>query len=91
MEKAERVIELADGVLQTGPTYFERDRKEAIAVPWQAPASWNAAARAPVSQPDAPVVDDEDEAPLPTPSWRRPTSDQPRTPYTPPASPREPL
>ena len=91
MEKAERVIELADGVLQTGPTYFERDRKEAIAVPWQAPASWNAAARAPVSQPGVPQIEEEDEAPLPTPSWRRPTSDQPRTPYTPPASPREPL
>jgi ABC-type glutathione transport system ATPase component len=91
MEKAERVIELADGVLQTGPTYFERDRKQAIAVPWQAPSSWNAAERAPVSQPSVPVEEEEDEAPLPMPSWRRPSSDQPRTPYTPPASPREPL
>jgi len=91
MEKAERVIELADGVLQTGPTYFERDRKQAIAVPWQAPSSWNAAERAPVSQPSAPMEEEADEAPLPMPSWRRPTSDQPRTPYTPPASPREPL
>jgi ABC-type lipoprotein export system ATPase subunit len=86
MEKAERVIELADGVLQTGPTYFERDRKQAIAVPWTAPASWNAAARAPVSQPV--VEEDVEEA---TPTWRRPTPEQPRSPYHPPASPREPL
>jgi putative ABC transport system ATP-binding protein len=35
MEKAQRVLELADGVLQTGPTYFERDRREAISVPWR--------------------------------------------------------
>ena len=35
MEKAARVLELADGALQTGPTYFERDRREAIdVVPW---------------------------------------------------------
>jgi hypothetical protein len=86
MEKAERVIELADGVLQTGPTYFERDRKQAIAVPWTAPASWNAAERAPVSQP---VVEEDDEGP--SPDWRRPAPTQPQTPYHPPASPREPL
>ena len=69
MEKAQRVIELADGVLQTGPTYFERDRKQAIAVPWQAPESWNAAARAPVSQPSVEANGDDgpDEPPLPTP------------------------
>ena len=93
MEKAQRVIELADGVLQTGPTYFERDRKQAIAVPWEAPSSWNAAARAPVSQPsvEANGEDGPEEPPMPTPSWRRPASDQPRAPYTPPASPREPL
>ena len=90
---AERVIELADGVLQTGPTYFERDRKQAIAVPWEAPSSWNAAERAPVSQPsiEANGEDGPDEPPMPTPSWRRPASDQPRAPYTPPASPRGPL
>jgi ABC-type lipoprotein export system ATPase subunit len=91
MEKAQRVIELADGVLQTGPTYFERDRKQAVTVPWQAPSSWNAAERAPVSQPSSPVEDEPDEEPLPMPSWRRPPSDQPRGPYTPPPSPREPL
>ena len=39
MEKAARVIELADGELQTGQTYFERDRREAIAVPWAAPTA----------------------------------------------------
>ena len=30
MEKASRVLELADGALQTGPTYFERDRQQAV-------------------------------------------------------------
>ena len=83
MEKAQRVIELADGVLQTGPTYFERDRKEAVAVPWLPPESWNAGARAdPNATPQAPGEE-------PQPSWRRPLA--PKTPYHPPASPREPL
>ena len=40
------MIELADGVLQTGPTYFERDREQAIAVPWTPPESWDAGERA---------------------------------------------
>src|SRR3954468_13183052 len=30
MEKASRVLELADGALQTGPTYFERDRQQGV-------------------------------------------------------------
>ncbi len=85
MEKAQRVIELADGVLQTGPTYFERDRKEAVAVPWKPPESWNAGARAdPTGSPR--TADDE---PKPR-SWRRPETER-KTPYHPPASPREPL
>ena len=83
MEKARRVIELADGVLQTGPTYFERDRKEAVAVPWKPPESWNADARA------APNAADDDVEPEPH-SWRKPVPER-RAPYHPPPSPREPL
>jgi putative ABC transport system ATP-binding protein len=83
MEKAARVIELADGVLQTGPTYFERDRKEAVAVPWTPPESWNAGERANPR---------ETEAEPPPHSWARPRPQQGRpTPYVPPPSPREPL
>src|SRR5690606_12575109 len=82
MEKAQRVIELADGELQTGPTYFERDRKEAVAVPWRPPESWNAGARA------APSTPPPDEPPPQT--WRRPAPER-KVPYHPPASPREPL
>jgi putative ABC transport system ATP-binding protein len=83
MEKARRVIELADGVLQTGPTYFERDRKQAIAVPWKPPESWGAAERA---NPAEAPIDGEDARR----EWRRPQPER-RAPYTPPASPREPL
>jgi putative ABC transport system ATP-binding protein len=83
MEKAARDIELADGVLQTGPTYFERDRKEAVAVPWTPPESWNAGERANPR---------ETEAEPPPHSWARPRPQQGRpTPYVPPPSPREPL
>jgi putative ABC transport system ATP-binding protein len=85
MEKAQRVIELADGVLQTGPTYFERDRKEAVAVPWKPPESWNAGARA---EPHA-LPESQDDEPEPR-SWRRPSTER-RAPYHPPPSPREPL
>jgi putative ABC transport system ATP-binding protein len=87
MEKAGRVIELADGVLQTGPTYFERDRKEAVAVPWRPPESWNADERAgPGEAPRVPADEPEQEPH----SWRRPAQER-RVPYHPPASPREPL
>lgn len=84
MEKAARVIELADGMLQTGPTYFERDRKEAIAVPWKRPDS---------RSPDEPIDADTDgEGEAMQRGWRRPASQQRRSqPYTPPPSPREPL
>jgi ABC-type glutathione transport system ATPase component len=85
MEKAERVIELADGVLQTGPTYFERDRKQAIAVPWMPSESRSTTERAEPRR-----ADDGDDGPQP--DWRRPEQQQQRrTPYHPPASPREPL
>ena len=83
MEKARRVIELADGVLQTGPTYFERDRKQAVAVPWTPPKSWSAAERA--NPAAAPLDGDKG-----THDFRRPQQER-RAPYTPPASPREPL
>jgi putative ABC transport system ATP-binding protein len=80
MEKAGRVIELADGELQTGPTYFERDRKEAIAVPWKPPETWNAGDEA----------DGQASEEALRRGWRRPAP-QERRPYTPPPSPREPL
>ncbi len=82
MEKAQRVIELADGVLQKGPTYFERDRKQAIAVPWQPPESWNTGERA------NPTGAETEPAPR---NWTRPKTPQRPTPYVPPPSPREPL
>jgi putative ABC transport system ATP-binding protein len=84
MEKAQRVIELADGVLQTGPTYFERDRKEAVAVPWRPPESSNAGARADQPAPSQP------DGELEPHTWRRPSTER-RAPYHPPPSPREPL
>jgi len=87
MEKARRVIELADGELQTGPTYFERDRKEAIAVPWKPPESWNAGERA---NPNA-APGEEGEPDAVKRGWRRPAPQHRQQPYTPPPSPREPL
>jgi putative ABC transport system ATP-binding protein len=87
MEKARRVIELADGELQTGPTYFERDRKEAVAVPWKPPESWNAGERA---NPNGPAEDGNAQEAVKR-GWRRPAPPERRTPYTPPPSPREPL
>lgn len=87
MEKARRVIELADGELQTGPTYFERDRKEAVAVPWKPPESWNAGERA---NPNGPDGDGAGEDAVKR-GWRRPAPQERRAPYTPPPSPREPL
>jgi putative ABC transport system ATP-binding protein len=84
MEKAARVIELADGVLQTGPTYFERDRKEAIAVPWKPPESWNAGERANPNEAEP----EGEEQPR---SWARPRPQPRPARYVPPPSPREPL
>ena len=70
-----RVIELADGELQTGPTYFERDRKEAIAVPWKPPESWNAGERA---NPNAAPDRNGDEEAVKR-GWRRPAPPRRRT------------
>jgi len=82
MEKAERVIELADGELQTGPTYFERDRKQAVAVPWKPPESWEAGERANPNEPET------EAAPR---SWARPRPAERKAPYIPPPSLNEPL
>ncbi len=87
MEKAHRVIELADGELQTGPTYFERDRKEAVAVPWQPPAGADARRPAGADQPEA----DDAGGEAVRRGWRRPAPQERRAPYTPPPSPCEPL
>ena len=81
MEKAARILELADGALSTSPTYFERDHKEAIAVPWKAPPSWEAASRAEPEQ--------EDEGG--TRRWARPDQRGRAAPYRPPPPPVEPL
>jgi len=86
MEKARRVIELADGELQTGPTYFERDRNQAVAVPWKPPESWNAEERANPNVPDSDAGEEAVQR-----GWRRPAPQERRAPYTPPPSPREPL
>src|SRR3990170_2257604 len=75
MEKANRIIELADGALHTGPTYFERDRIESITVPYAPPAQ-------PVPEP--PEAESTDEKPR----WSRPQQRSQR-PYRPPPSPHE--
>jgi len=75
MEKANRIIELADGALHTGPTYFERDRIESITVPYAPPAQ-------PVPEPlEAESTDEK-------PRWSRPQQ-QSQRPYRPPPSPHE--
>ena len=75
MEKAQRVLELADGALVSGVTTFERDRREAVAVPWT-PAETTTLPRS--------VHEDEPEPPV---RWARP---EPRRIYQPPRSPNEP-
>jgi ABC-type lipoprotein export system ATPase subunit len=75
MEKAGRVLGLADGALLSGVTSFERDRREAITVPWT-----------PAEQPILPrALHEEDEPPE---RWARPEQ---RRIYQPPRSPNEPL
>ena len=74
MEKAQRVLELADGALVSGVTTFERDRREAVTVPWT-PAE--------TTLPRS-VHEDEPEPPV---RWARP---EPRRIYQPPRSPNEP-
>jgi putative ABC transport system ATP-binding protein len=50
MEKAQRVLELADGRLVTGETTFEHDRAQAISVPYTRPAE--APAPQPITSPE---------------------------------------
>jgi putative ABC transport system ATP-binding protein len=95
MEKAGRVLELADGALQTGPTYFERDKRQAISVPW-VPSSGRDVAPATSPQPTGQTQtetsrDEDGEAPPDRERWGRP--DPARRPgmYQPPRPPREPL
>ena len=76
MEKAQRVLELADGALLTGVTTFERDRREAVSVPWT-----------PTPEPVLPRPLHEEEADAPD-RWARPGQ---RRIYQPPRSPNEPL
>src|SRR3989304_2365335 len=71
MEKANRIIELADGALHTGPTYFERDRIEAVSVPYTPPAQ-------PIHEP---VAGEGEESRR---RWARPGQHRP---YEPPPSP----
>jgi putative ABC transport system ATP-binding protein len=78
MEKARRVLELADGALQTGPTTFEQDRREAISVPWTPTAP----------PPETPLRRAEPEEDGGPERWSRPGR---RTIYQPPGPPREPL
>jgi putative ABC transport system ATP-binding protein len=93
MEKAGRVLELADGALQTGPSYFERDRQQAVHV--------DVAFSAPPERIETPGRKTEvttDEAPEPEPDepedagrWARPGSARPGGMYQPPGPPRAPL
>jgi putative ABC transport system ATP-binding protein len=76
MEKARRVLELADGALVTGTTTFERDRREAIVVPWTAPAE--VLPRHIETEPDD------------AGRWARPEA-RPRGIYQPPGPPNQPL
>jgi putative ABC transport system ATP-binding protein len=71
MEKASRIVELDDGALHTGPTYFERDRIESVQLPYAPPAQ-------PIPEP----AEDETEE---RKSWSRPEPRRQR-PYEPPPS-----
>lgn len=75
MEKAERVLQLADGALVTGETTFEHDRREAVTVPLPTAA-------APVL-PRSPHEEEEDRD-----RWSRPGR---HGIYQPPGPPNEPL
>ena len=81
MEKAGRVLELADGALQAGVTTFERDRREAIAVPFPP-----ARRLEPRETAAAPEVDDGEAQER----WARPGREA-RPIYQPPGPPTEPL
>jgi putative ABC transport system ATP-binding protein len=79
MEKAARVLELDDGRLVSGSTSFEKDRRQAISVPWTP-----AAAPEPVLPEPAPTTEQDRER------WQRPGAAR-RGIYQPPRSPNEPL
>jgi putative ABC transport system ATP-binding protein len=86
MEKAQRVLELADGALQDGVTSFEKDRREAIAVPWT-PRAQPLPSSA-ISRPAGDRADDEEVDPQ---RWARPQRRQQSAIYQPPRPPNEPL
>jgi ABC-type lipoprotein export system ATPase subunit len=80
MERAQRVIELSDGMLLAEPQTFTAGRKEAAPAAWAAPPT-------PLRQPEAerlPRQEDDIER------WARPQRTPPRI-YQPPPPPREPL
>jgi ABC-type lipoprotein export system ATPase subunit len=79
MEKAARVLELDDGRLVTGTTSFDKDRRQAIAVPWTPDA-----VPEPVLPEPAPASDQDRER------WQRPGPAR-RGIYQPPRAPNEPL
>jgi putative ABC transport system ATP-binding protein len=94
MEKAGRVLELADGALQTGPSYFERDRQQAVHVDvtFAAPPERieTPGRKTEVTTDEAPVPEQEDE-PENAGRWARPGASRPGGMYHPPGPPRAPL
>jgi ABC-type lipoprotein export system ATPase subunit len=92
MEKAGRVLELADGALQTGPTYFERDRQQAVHVDvaFAAPAPRETPGRKTETTTDE-TAEAEDEEPEDAGRWARPGSTRAGGLYQPPGPPRAPL
>src|SRR6185436_14569808 len=94
MEKASRVLELADGALQTGPTYFERDRQQAVHIdvafaapppPLETPGRKTEVTTDETQEPDA------EEPEVDAGRWARPGSARPGGIYHPPGPPRAPL
>jgi len=94
MEKAGRVLELADGALQTGPTYFERDRQQAvhIDVTFAVPAERieTPGRKTEVTNDESPEPE-ADEEPADAGRWARPSAARPGGLYQPPGPPRAPL
>jgi ABC-type lipoprotein export system ATPase subunit len=94
MEKAGRVLELADGALQTGPTYFERDRQQAVHVDLSfaaAPERIETPGRRTETTTDATPEPEDEEEPEDAARWARPGSSRPGGMYQPPGPPRAPL
>ena len=77
MEQAQRVLELADGALQTGITTFEADKRQAIDVPWVPPMPGETELPQPISE------EQRDR-------WARPGVQRPAI-YQPPPPPHQPL